>query len=410
LQQKHTEIEKLIEVSQKILSSFDTKNILDFILSSLKTLVDYNAAAVFLLDKGSRQLLNTSSKGYDAALINRLHLKVGQGACGWVVETKKIDVLDDIRQTEHYYEIRPQTRSQVSIPLLFDESVLGVLCLESDSTAFFNAERIRILQLFSSFASIAIRNAQHMQILLEKKAYEHELIHAAVVQKRLLVQQLPQFKKLEINAVNIPSKIVSGDLYDVIKYNESTVGIAIGDVSGKGAPAALMMTLILAAIRSQKKTFLNVCDSVYRLNNLLYESTIEGKYATFFFAIISLEKNRLIYTNAGHNPPIFIKANSDIVRLTQGGVVLGFQADQEYIQNTIELSPGDLLLAYTDGVTETMNAAEEEFGEERLIKLVLANRERNAFELRELILSELNSFSGFENPADDITLVICKYL
>lgn len=409
LEKKNFETHKLIEVSQKILSSFDIKNILDFILSSLKSLINYDTAVIFLLDKSGKRLLNTSSEGYDSSLNNRLHLKVGQGACGWVVKTKQIDVVDDVRTAEHYFEIRPETRSQISIPLIFDETVLGVICLESSRQAFFSRNISEILQLFAHQAAIAIHNSRQLDIMLAKKAYEHDLVNAGTVQQRLLVHQFPHIQDLSITAVNIPSKIISGDLYDIIKFNDYTVGIAIGDVSGKGAPAALMMTLILAGLRSQKKTFLTVCDIVCRLNNLLYESIIEGKYATFFYSIFAQDQNKLIYTNAGHNPPIIFKTTGEIIRLTKGGIVLGFLADQEYIQDKVEFNKGDLFLAYTDGVTETMNRSEEEFGEKRLIELVKSNIHLSGFDLKEKIIEELKIFSDFEKPDDDITLIICKH-
>jgi len=382
LERKDFETRKLIEVSQRILASLDIKHILDFILISLKELIDFDAAAIFLLDKDGKGLLNTSHQGYDASVIDKLHLKVGQGACGWVVQTRRADILDDVRDAEHYMSIRPETRSQISIPIIFDKSVLGVICMESDRIAFFNQNLSELLMLFANLAAIAIHNAMQVDIRLAKQAYELELIHASTVQQRLLVQQFPRVHELSLVAVNLPSKIVSGDLYDVIRYSEFIVGIAIGDVSGKGTPAALMMTLILANLRSQKRTFYTACDLVYRLNNMLYESTIQGKYASFFYGIFAQDEHKLIYTNAGHNPPIFVKSSGEVRRLTEGGIVLGFLANAEYIQREIPFEQGDVFVAYTDGITEAMNEAEEEFGEQRLIDLVLANRHRSIYALK----------------------------
>jgi len=409
LMKKHTETKKLIEVSHKILSAFETKKVLDFILESLQSLIHFDAATIFLLDKSGKRLLNTSSSSYDPNAISQLHLKVGQGSCGWVVQTKNIEVLDDVSCAEHYFNLRPETRSQISIPLIFDNDVLGVLCLESNRLAFFKQPQVEILQLFAHLASLAVHNARQLNVLLAKRALEDELINAGAVQRKLLVHRFPNFDNLKITAVNIPSIIVSGDLYDVIKYTPTTLGLAIGDVSGKGAAAALMMSLILAGLRSQKKTFFTACDTVYRLNNLLYESTVEGKYATFFYAILSLGKNKLIYTNAGHNPPIFIKANGKVVRLEKGGIILGYLQNWEYIQEEIDFEPGDLLVAFTDGVTETQNEQEEEFGDQRLVDLIVRNRNKSVFELKAMIINAIHNFSGEDHNKDDVTLVICKY-
>jgi sigma-B regulation protein RsbU (phosphoserine phosphatase) len=409
LERKDFETRKLIEISQRILASLDIKHILDFILISLKELIDYDAAAIFLLDKDGKGLLNTSYQGYDLSVIDKLHLKVGQGSCGWAVKTKKVNILDDVRQAEHYMSIRPETRSQISIPILFDHSVLGVLCVESDRLSFFNQNLSELLMLFTNLAAIAIHNALQVDIRLAKQAYELELIHASAVQQRLLVQQFPRIKELSLIAANIPSKIISGDLYDVIRYSENIVGVAIGDVSGKGAPAALMMTLILANLRSEKRSYYTACDLVYRLNNMLYESTIPGKYATFFYGIFAQDEHKLIYTNAGHNPPIFVTANGEIKRLREGGIVLGFLANAEYIQKEIHFEKGDLFVGYTDGITEAMNAAEEEYGEDRLIRVILANRHLPVYAIKELIMKAVVEFSSMDTPADDMTLLICKH-
>ncbi len=408
LEQRNREIHKLFEVNEKILSSFDTKQTLDFILASLKSLINYDAAAVFLIDKTGENLLSASSDGYPQEAIKKLHLKIGQGACGWAVQSGQVNLLANVDEAEHYYPIRSETKSQLSVPLLFNGKVLGVICLESNEVGFFKQTTIETLKLFATQAAIAIHNAQQIDVYLAKKALEHELVDAGAVQRRLLVQRIPRMDNLQISVSHQASKLVSGDLYDIIRYDNTTVGIAIGDVSGKGAPAALMMALILASLRSQKVTFYTVCDTVYRLNNLLHESTIEGKYATFFFALVSTDKNELIYTNAGHNSPLFIKANGEVIRLDKGGIVLGFLADQMYIQESISFEPGDLLLAFTDGITEAMNHREEEFGEERLILLAAENQNKPVQEIRNIILDTVRDFSEFEIPEDDMTLVLCK--
>lgn len=409
LERKNYETKKIIEVSQRILSSLDTKNILDFILDSLRSLVQFDAASIFLLDESGTNLLNATSLGYEQSAFRKLHLKVGQGACGWVVKTKKSDVLDDVRGAEHYYELRPSTLSQISIPLIFDQRVLGVLCVESDRLAYFDEHLVEVLQLFAYLAAIAIHNAQQFEVMMAKQALEHEIINASIVQKRLLVHQFPHFENMYMTAINIPSKLMSGDLYDAIKFNDHSLGLAIGDVSGKGVAAALMMTVILAGLRSQTKNFATACDIVYRLNNLLFESTSQGKYASFFFSVILPDENKLIYTNAGHNPPLLVKANGNIIPLKKGGIVLGFLSDQEYQQEELEFASGDTLIAYTDGVTEAMNNKNEEFGEERLIQIIKKNWHKSIYTLKEEIIKAIQKYTNYSNPADDITIIICRH-
>lgn len=409
LQNRNYQVHKLLEVGQKILSSFDIKQILDFILQTLRKVAHYDAAAIFLFDERSGELKNINYDGYEPQVIENLHLKVGEGSIGWVVQNKTLDVIDDVRKSDHYYCLRDATRSQCSIPLIFDEKVLGVICLESDRLSYFNQQMVEMLQLFSQMAAIAIHNANQFKILLEKQALEHELINASQIQKALLVQRFPRIKGLSISAVNIPSKIVSGDLYDVIKYDETTVGLAIGDVSGKGAPAAITMALVLAGLRSQRQFFMTTCDVVYRLNNLLYESSLEGNYVSFFYALVSTQKKRVIFTNAGHNPPIILRKDDRVEKMKDGGIVLGFQPNINFKQKEFEFNAGDIILMYTDGITEAMNEQEEEFGEKRLIEVLKKNRHLPVYELRQKIIQEVQQFSHKEEHEDDMTLVLCKY-
>ncbi len=409
LENRNYQMRKLLEVGRVILSSFDIKTILDFILKNLKKVTHYDAAAIFLLDRKGKRLLSASYVGYDPESIKRIHLKVGQGSCGWVVQSKQIEVIDDVRYAPHYFPLRKETRSQISIPLVFDNQVLGVICLESDRLGYFNRQMVDLLQLFAQMASIAIHNARQFKIMLAKQALEHELINASKVQKALLVQRAPHIEHLQITAVNLPSKIVSGDLYDILRYDQHTVGLAIGDVSGKGAPAALTMVLVLAGLRSQKQFFMTACDIVYRLNNLLFESTTENNYVTFFYAVVNTEEQKIIYTNAGHNAPILLRKDGEIVRLQTGGIVIGFLQNFEYRQEELNFTPGDILLLYTDGITEAMNAKNEEFGEERLIATLKANKDKNVYDIRKAIIQEVQKFSARKAQDDDMTLLVCKF-
>ncbi len=409
LEEKNYETEKIFEVSRGILSSLDTKTILDFILKSIKTLIRYDASAIFLLDHKGKNLLSMSSFGYSPKYDKKLHLKIGQGSCGWAAETKKIDVINNVREAKHYYRLREETQSQISVPLVFDNEITGVLCLESDQVGHFEQKSVAILKNFSQLAAIAIHNARQVEVSRAKQAFESELISAGAVQRGLLRKTFPKIDQLKYTAINIPSKIMSGDLYDIIRFDNQTLGIAIGDVSGKGAPAALMMTLILAGLRSQKQTFLTVCDMVYRLNNLLFESTIEGTYATFFYGVISVEKNKLYYTNAGHNSPFLIKSNTDVIKLNEGGIVLGYIPDYNYTQDEVDFEPGDLFVAYTDGITEAMNDKDEEFGEDRLFNIIIENLSSTIYEIKETIIESIKDFSMSDVFDDDLTLLICKH-
>jgi len=406
--QRNLEIKKLFEVSKKLMTSLNTDEILNFLLDALNDVVQFDAGVIFLLDRDSRNLVQKASKGYDKDL--DLTLKLGQGACGWVAETKQISLIPDVEQAEHYYPIRPQTRSQVSLPLMWQEDLTGVLSLESDEKSHFTPHALELLRLFANQAAIALHNAQQYEISLTKKILEHELLNAGKVQKVLLPQAPPNMPKINVSFAHIPSKIVSGDLFDLVAVDDQLLGLVIGDVSGKGAAAAIMMSLVLAGFRAYKKSHLAVCEIVARLNNLLEESVSDGKFATLFYCLISTKDNIITYTNAGHNPPMIFRTDGSIDTLTIGGIVLGYLQNEVYKQTTLPFKNGDLLLCYTDGITEALNSDGEEFGEQRLQQVVQKNIHLSSYDLRNAILQEVNQFTEREDElSDDRTLLIVKY-
>jgi serine phosphatase RsbU (regulator of sigma subunit) len=406
--QLNLEIKKIFEVSQKLLTSMQTEEILEFLLDALSEVIPYDAGIIFLFDPDTKKLYKKASKGYEEG--TDLTLKMGEGACGWVVETKQISLIKNVEFADHYYPIRPQTQSQVSIPLEIQDEMMGVLSLESNEIGHFTSHSIELLKLFANQAVIALFNAKQYEISLTKKHLEHELVNAAKVQKVLLPQRAPVYKNLQISFSHISSKHVSGDLFDLAAIDETTLGLVIGDVSGKGAGAAIMMSLVLAGFRAYKKTRLAVCEIVARLNNLLEESFSDGRYASLFYALLSTQKDELTFTNAGHNPPYLFRKKGEIEELSGGGIILGFLANQVYKHKKIPFKKGDLLLTYTDGITEAMNIDGEEFGEERLKQIVKQNRELSSLELINKILEEVDNFAQSDHISDDRTIVIVKYV
>ncbi len=406
--QRNLEIKKVFSVSKKLLSSLNTDDILDFLLDALSEVIHFDAGVIFLVDPERKKLYQKVSKGYEKG--QDLTLKLGQGACGWVAETRKISLIMDVDMAKHYYPIRKETRSQVSIPLVKQKELMGVLSLESNEKNGFSNQSLELLKLFANQAIIALDNARQYEISLTKKHLEHELVNAAKVQKVLLPQHPPHFDNLNISFVHIPSKLVSGDLFDLASIDEHLLGLVVGDVSGKGAAAAIMMSLVLAGFRAYKKSHLTVCEIVARLNNLLEESVSVGHYATLFYALISTKQKSITFTNAGHNPPLLFRVNGSIEELTVGGIVLGYLVNQIYQQITVPFHPGDLLLTYTDGITEALNIQDEEFGEARLRAVVKKNLNLNSYELKNKILEEVDNFTQSEIISDDRTIVIVKHL
>ncbi len=409
----YSEVEKkslqnflLVEIGKKISSTLDLNEVLETIIDSVSQLVTYDAGGIFLIDDDAKVLRRMVTRGYDKKLLDKLSLKLNRGIYGWVIRNKAASIINDVTMDSHYYSVRRNTSSQLTVPLMNGNKVQGVMALESDRLNHFTPADRELLITFAGQAVIAIENAQLFEASMQKKRLESELVVASKVQKALLPERPPDFQGLEICFMSIPSRIVGGDFYDIFKLGDSKLALAIGDVSGKGAPASILMAMLYAGFRSLLKIIYPVVEVVARLNNLMTETTAEGYFATFFFGIYNRDSSELTFTNAGHDPPILVRKDGTVYRLQTGGMVLGFLRDQEYRQESVRLSSGDFLVLFTDGITEVKNTSGEEFGDQRLIKFIKSHMDKNPQELRGLLFEEINSFSALPELEDDATFAI----
>jgi phosphoserine phosphatase RsbU/P len=253
-------------------------------------------------------------------------------------------------------------------------------------------------------AAVADQTATAMYNLgLRKQAQEYE--EAKEIQQGLLPKQIPQMPGLEISGSWRPARIVGGDYFDVFKLSESRLALCIGDVSGKGMPAALVMSNLQAIVRALASETLSPKELTEKINRVMYRNVADGKFITFFYAVIDRHSQTLHYSNAGHNAPILLHEDGTQLRLEEGGVVLGAFQESSYQQGEVELQSGDRLVLYTDGVTEAVNGKEEEFGEERLVQALVSDRHLRAETLRNRLLDQVNEFSGGELD-DDVTVLV----
>lgn len=406
LKRKSLEMELLLEVIQNITATLNLKDVLQGIIENLSLLVSFDAAAIFLLDSRQKKLMEKVSIGYRKINSEKIPLKLNEGIASWVIRNRESNITPDVRQSGHYFAVRPETLSQITVPIITQGNAIGVLVLESDEVEHFTHSDLRLLEVFSGMAAIAIRNAQLYGDSVKKNQLESDLLDASKVQKALLPRRVPTINGLAIDVFNIPSRIVGGDIYDVFRIGQSQQGIAIGDVSGKGAPAAMLMAVAYAGFKSLLKEIHPVVTVIARLNNFMVEAISTGHFLTFFYGVIDREKMTFTYSNAGHNPPILLRGEKEPCYLRDGGTVLGFIANQKYVQTTVNLQSGDYLCFYTDGVTEIMNAEEEEFGEERLAELMQENYGKPAKEVRQVIIDEVKKFASSTDFQDDLTLLI----
>ncbi|MDZ7330857.1 MAG: SpoIIE family protein phosphatase [candidate division KSB1 bacterium] len=334
-----------------------------------------------------------------------------------------IRAIEQINRPVGFDELIPQIKDPVEIdllnrlncylliPLAHRGTLNGILCLGNKLTrTSFSAEDARLLNVLSNQIAIALENIDLYRTKLEQQQIQKEILVAREIQKALLPSHVPQGSTFEISAMNIPSKEVGGDYYDFIQFDDDLIGIAIGDISGKGIPGAMLMSNLQATLRASVWQFGDPAEIMKRINAQIAKTTSAEKFATFFYGILDAKKLTFTFSNAGHNYPIIKKQNGQFCHLTEGGLVIGVNPNFEYHQTEMKLDPGDTLIFYTDGITEALNPQLEEFGEQRLLDIILNWSYKSAEELRNLIYEEMIKFTEGQGQYDDLTLIVLRIL
>ncbi len=311
------------------------------------------------------------------------------------------------------YDPRPvlsDMRLSVVVPMQLQGEIKGLIILgEKLSHELFGPADLEFLSLLGNVAIISLENARLFKEALEKQRMEDELMIARDIQKGLLPSVLPVIPNLDLAAANISSKQVGGDYYDVIVAPEGKYIIAIGDVSGKGTPAALLMANLQATIRALVPLNLPLAELTERVNDLMCQNTGGNKFVTFFWAMLDPASLNLTYVNAGHNYPYLLHGDGTMDRLDKGGMILGvMKSPIPYEQQSIPMRKGDMLVLFTDGVSEAMSKEAEEFGEERLEAVVRAHAGMSAQEVTVAIHHHVQEFAKGAPQSDDITMMVVK--
>jgi len=307
--------------------------------------------------------------------------------------------------------------SELLLPLAVRDKLLGFISLgPKRSEEPYTGSDVRLLKSVAAQTGLALENANLMQTIADEVAHRERLNReveiAREVQERLFPQKLPPIRGLDYAGHCRPALGVGGDYYDFLALPHGQLGIAIGDVSGKGIAAALMMASLQASLRSEAtRAPENLAAAVGSINRLVYEASSSNRYATFFYGQYSPAEGRFDYVNAGHNAPMLFHRSSSadtLVRLEPGGTVVGLLEDAQYLQGSVRLRPGDVLVAFTDGISEAMNLDDEEWGEERLMEAIQTARGASAEELLKHLFEAATRFAGAAPQHDDMTLVVLR--
>ena len=300
-------------------------------------------------------------------------------------------------------------RSVLAVPLGVGANVFGIIYADSPlSDNRFTEDHLKVLTTLASVAAIRVENARLTEEQMERERLEREQQVASEIQQRFLPAAAPQVDGYELQGISFPCYEIGGDYYDFIERENGKLVVALGDVSGKGTAAALLMSSLHAAVHAQAETHESIVKTISAVNKYLVESIPPNRFVTLFYAELDPKKGSLEFLNAGHNPPLIVHAGGTMEQLASGGLPLGIMADAEFREGRTDLRPGDVLVIYSDGVSEAVNPSGEEFGPTRLYEVVSRNLDASAGGIRDRIESALTKFCQGTPAADDITLVIVK--
>jgi sigma-B regulation protein RsbU (phosphoserine phosphatase) len=295
------------------------------------------------------------------------------------------------------------------VPMISQDELAGFIGLSKKTTRFrYNYEDITLLGVLANQMVIAMNNAHLYQESLEKQKLEEELALARQIQVDLLPKVCPKGELFEFSAFIQPARQVGGDYYDFLEIEEGRVGVAIADATGKGIPAAMLISLVHASLRAEVKNRLSPSRVIANINQLIFSSTSSEKFATMFYGELDPASRKLIYCNAGHNYPVVIHQDGRIEFLVTGGMILGAFEEALYERGEMLLQENDTIFFYSDGLTDSFNDRGEEFGENKLLDLLLKNRSLGPERLKQKIIEETTDFTGGVPPYDDFTIVVLK--
>jgi len=408
--QEAMERQLLYEVGKKLSSTLNIDEVLKLILDSLRKVVGFDGGAVFLIDEVKNEVSTVYSEGYEKANEEYLRLKIGQGLVGWVAKTGEAVIVPDVTKDERYVKARPETKSEIVAPIKIDGRLIGVLNLESNKEVVYDRKSLLLITVFASQAAISIERAILHKKMLESQRLDEQLTIARQIQVTFLPKAKPSLPGYDIAGVNIPSGEVGGDYFDFIRIIDHHTGIAIADVAGKGIPASLIMASFRASLIAEIRNNYAIRVICRKVNSLIYESVERGNYVTAVYGVLDSKNDIFTFSNCGHNRPMLLRRDDRVEFLSEGGLALGIVAQTEYEERPLFLQSGDLILFFTDGVTEARSAAGEEFGQERLIGIMREFREKTSEEIIQKVYDEVKNFSSESHIFDDLTMIVLKKL
>ncbi|HKJ82180.1 MAG TPA: GAF domain-containing SpoIIE family protein phosphatase [Ignavibacteriaceae bacterium] len=406
------ELSVLNEIATAITSTQTIEKIVDLIVRKCVKHIKVEQGVVMLLDeKDTQNPFHTMIRKQDSTT-NLLPFRLDTQLTGWMLMNKAPLLINDFQSDKRFSTVKDvdfPIKSLLSVPMLLKGKMIGLVTVfNKKSASGFTINDQRLLGIIAAQSAHVVENArlyQNEQALIK---LQEEMRLAYDIQVDLLPKEQPKVEGYQIAGRSIPAKDVGGDYFDFIQMDENRLSFCLADITGKGMPAALLMANLQATLRGQILVGKTCKDCVAFSNDLLYYNTAPNKFATLFSGILDNKNHEITYCNAGHNNPILISEDDKIIRPDVGGLIVGIAPSIPYEEATIKLKTNDILVVFSDGITEAMNKEEEEFDEPRLIELIKSNKDKSSEELIELIFIEVNNFSKGQPQSDDMTIVIIK--
>jgi phosphoserine phosphatase RsbU/P len=399
----------LTEISRELTSILNVDQLLQRVADLVTRIIDYEMFSILLVDPTGKFLQHRFSLRFKESVHLKHEVPIGQGLVGYAAETGQPVLVPDVSKDPRYIMANPETRSELCVPLIYKDKVIGVLDIEHTRRGYFNEDHVRMMTTMAAQVAIAIENATlYERIARQEKRLEQDLALARELQFRLLPQKRPALKHAEVAARFSPARQIGGDLYDFLKYSgRGEIGIAVGDVSGKGAPAAIYAGLVSGITSSHALEEPSAAHMLEAINLSLAERPIEAQYVSMIYAIWHDSERALQVANSGLPCPLHL-SDGKAKEIPVTGLPMGLFSSADYEERKLRGKPGDVFLFFTDGITDATSSQGHMFGRGRLEKVALKNADRSADDIAQAIFSAVSDHASGVDAFDDQTIVVLK--
>jgi sigma-B regulation protein RsbU (phosphoserine phosphatase) len=398
----------LNEIARELTSILNLDELLKRIAELVSRLIDYQMFSILLLDEAGEKLQHRFSLRFQENIHLKHEIPLGHGLVGYAAQHRQAVLVPDVNKDSRYIRLNPETRSELAVPLIYKDKVIGVLDLEHTRRGFFTEDHQRTVTTLAAQVAIALENARlYEEIARQERRLERDLALARELQFRLLPQSLPQLTNLEVAARFLPARAIGGDLYDFVNYSLKRTALVIGDVSGKGAPAAIYAALVSGILRSHAPIEPGPAEMLSAVNFSLGERRIEGQFVSIIYAVWDDSNRTLQVSNSGLPRPLYCHDGKiEIVEAT--GLPLGLFDDAEYDEFTFRAKPGEMFVFFSDGILDARNRAGDMFGRHRVEQILTKCADKSADCVVESLFKAVTEHAAGEETFDDQTVVAIR--